>query len=52
MSRSIVIRDGVIFDSHWNAITPTFEELTAITETVAKYTIIAIGDAVGKEAAL
>lgn len=50
--RQIVFRDGVFFDMEWNAITPTLDELTAITETVAKYTIIAIGDIVGKEAAL
>lgn len=40
MVRPIIIRDGVIFDQKWNAITPTNEELTAISETVAKYRII------------
>jgi len=52
MSRSIVIRDGVIYDNMWNAITPTSEELTAIAETVAKYTDIATGEASGREVAL
>lgn len=40
MVRPIVIRDGVFYDKQWNAITPTSDELTAISETVAKYRII------------
>ena len=40
MSRQIIIRDGVFYDEKWNAITPTHEELEAITETVFKYASI------------
>jgi len=37
MSRTIIFRDGVLYDNEWNAITPTNEELEAITKTVEKY---------------
>lgn len=42
MVRPIIIRDGVIFDQKWNAITPTFDELLEITATVNKYATIKI----------
>ena len=37
MSRQIIYRDGVFYDDVWNAINPTFDELTEIAEAVAKY---------------
>jgi len=40
MVRPIVIRDGVLYDQQWNAITPTFDELLEITAVVNKYTTI------------
>lgn len=40
--RQIVFRDGVFFDMEWNAITPTFEELTEIAIALNKYATIKI----------
>lgn len=42
MNRKIIFKDGVFFDERWNAITPTFEELTEITTAIYKYTQIRI----------
>lgn len=42
MTKMIIFRDGVFYDDRWNAIDPTFEELTEITEAVNKYATIKI----------
>ena len=45
MSRTILFREGVFYDEDWNAVTPTLDELMAITAAVYKYTSISINEA-------